>query len=291
MVIFHSYVKLPEGNFNVPMYQASNLALKYSAPGLLPLRAPGSVNSFFLLHMASTDMGWHGMTWDDISTNKTEELVMFKSSSWFIQKYGFVWKCWVYSQWNSHLIGIMISKTIGFKATLFSDKPIWFPRSAGHWSLGLRHGHRKTWSKPADLSTASRSAQRWSTTADLPKWTLHRSLVRSHSNRWLTYPPENIWVRQIGSSSPIWWGKMKKNVTNHHPDFKLSTKLLWQYSLPWAHSQPPTQSNSHSPKVHPDSPAHHPVNDVGVERLDFFSRSCAAAALWPLQTLGPATIP
>ena len=29
--------------------------------------------------------------------------------------YGFVWKCWVYSQWNSHLIGIMISKTIGFR--------------------------------------------------------------------------------------------------------------------------------------------------------------------------------
>ena len=22
--------------------------------------------------------------------------------------YGFVWKCWVYSQWNSHLVGIMI---------------------------------------------------------------------------------------------------------------------------------------------------------------------------------------
>jgi len=47
---------------------------KYSAPGLLPLRAPGSVNSS-LLHMVSTDMGWHGMTWDDmgwhgnISTN------------------------------------------------------------------------------------------------------------------------------------------------------------------------------------------------------------------------------
>ena len=29
--------------------------------------------------------------------------------------FGFVWKCWVYSQWNSHLIGIMISKTIGFR--------------------------------------------------------------------------------------------------------------------------------------------------------------------------------
>ena len=31
----------------------------------------------------------------------------------------------VYSQWNSHLVGIMISKTIGCRGTLFSDKPIW----------------------------------------------------------------------------------------------------------------------------------------------------------------------
>ena len=29
----------------------------------------------------------------------------------------------VYSQTNSHLIGIMISKTIGFRGTLFSDTP------------------------------------------------------------------------------------------------------------------------------------------------------------------------
>ena len=29
----------------------------------------------------------------------------------------------VYSQWNSHLIGIMISKSIGFRGTLFSDTP------------------------------------------------------------------------------------------------------------------------------------------------------------------------
>ena len=28
--------------------------------------------------------------------------------------YGFVWKWVVYPQWNSHLIGIMISKTIGY---------------------------------------------------------------------------------------------------------------------------------------------------------------------------------
>ena len=32
----------------------------------------------------------------------------------------------VYSQWNSHLIGIMISKTIGFRGTLFSDTPIYW---------------------------------------------------------------------------------------------------------------------------------------------------------------------
>ena len=30
----------------------------------------------------------------------------------------------VYSQTNSHLVGIMISKTIGCRGTLFSDKPI-----------------------------------------------------------------------------------------------------------------------------------------------------------------------
>ena len=41
------------------------------------------------------------------------------------RKHGFVWKCWVYSQWNSHLIGIRISKTIGFRDILFSDTPTW----------------------------------------------------------------------------------------------------------------------------------------------------------------------
>ena len=39
----------------------------------------------------------------------------------------------VYSQWNSHLIGIMISKTIGFRGTVFSDTPMlkspWSPLS------------------------------------------------------------------------------------------------------------------------------------------------------------------
>ena len=51
--------------------------------------------------------------------------------------YGFVWKCWVnipenrvYSQWNSHLIGIMISKTIGYNGvlTIFRHTLIWLNR-------------------------------------------------------------------------------------------------------------------------------------------------------------------
>ena len=39
----------------------------------------------------------------------------------------------VYSQWNSHLIGIMISKTIGFRGTLFSDTPIYIYIDISLW--------------------------------------------------------------------------------------------------------------------------------------------------------------
>ena len=50
------------------------------------------------------------------------------------------WKCWVYSQWNSHLIGIMIMKTIGFRGlAYFQTHPyVWFMLSEdGLWkSLG-----------------------------------------------------------------------------------------------------------------------------------------------------------
>ena len=42
----------------------------------------------------------------------------------------------VYSQWNSHLIGIMIMKTIGFRGTLFSDKPNW----ENMWKLMMKCG-------------------------------------------------------------------------------------------------------------------------------------------------------
>ena len=42
-----------------------------------------------------------------------------KKSALDLFPFGFVWKCWVYSQWNSHLIGIMISKTIGFRGLAY----------------------------------------------------------------------------------------------------------------------------------------------------------------------------
>jgi hypothetical protein len=44
----------------------------------------------------------------------------------------------VYPQWNSHLVGIMISKTIGCRGTLFSDKPM----LKGGMSLGC---HLRMW--------------------------------------------------------------------------------------------------------------------------------------------------
>ena len=42
--------------------------------------------------------------------------------------YGCVWKCWVYSQWNSHLIGIMISKTIGFRGLAYFQTHPYAPK-------------------------------------------------------------------------------------------------------------------------------------------------------------------
>ena len=54
-----------------------------------------------------------------LSRSLTSTLKPQSHSAWTHKMviYGFVWKCWVYSQWNSHLIGIMISKTIGFRGT------------------------------------------------------------------------------------------------------------------------------------------------------------------------------
>ena len=55
------------------------------------------------------------------------------------------WKCWVYSQWNSHLIGIMISKTIGFRGLAYFQT---HPNRKnelriGVWGLPSIHGPTK----------------------------------------------------------------------------------------------------------------------------------------------------
>ena len=64
-----------------------------------------------------------------------------KRSEHVEETFGFVWKCWVYSQWNSHLIGIMISKTIGFRGlAYFQTHPHveeTFRKSMGkRWDIG-----------------------------------------------------------------------------------------------------------------------------------------------------------
>ena len=80
-----------------------------------------------------------GSRWRQVPAWSDEET---RSHSWIRVKFGFVWKCWVYSQWNSHLIGIMNSQTIGFRGTLFSDKPILrtrkIQRNPAKWFVGCR---------------------------------------------------------------------------------------------------------------------------------------------------------
>ena len=50
--------------------------------------------------------------------------------------YGYVWKCWVYSQWNSHLVGIMISKTIGYNGVhYFQTNPYTVNNGSYEWLL------------------------------------------------------------------------------------------------------------------------------------------------------------
>ena len=53
-----------------------------------------------------------GNSWWKGSQKKGTEVVLGFMWVW-------TWKCWVYSQWNSHLIGIMISKTIGFRGLAY----------------------------------------------------------------------------------------------------------------------------------------------------------------------------
>ena len=76
----------------------------------------------------------HPPRWRRSRAGAAEPVICLAWPSWEVWWLWWVW--WlgadmglsengVYSQWNSHLIGIMISKTIGFRGTLFSDKPIY----------------------------------------------------------------------------------------------------------------------------------------------------------------------
>ena len=79
MVFFYSYVSLPEGNL-----------------------------SFFKLLMVMTDD--HPMEVGSIIPKKGRHIPKKHRYFWHFSamniqesSYGFVWKCWVYAQWNSHL--------------------------------------------------------------------------------------------------------------------------------------------------------------------------------------------
>ena len=76
----------------------------------------------------------------------------------------------VYPQWNSHLVGIMISKTIGCRGTLFSDNSI----SVQHFFMAFSRG-----AKAKTSQRCSKSASRTRLPPHrMPPWTqLQHSLV------------------------------------------------------------------------------------------------------------------
>ena len=129
MVIFHSYVSLPEGNhqYHLGDHQGPNLHL------------------------------WTGRQ----LARRAAACFVFMSGCVFVlgdspalKKMGMS-ENGVYPQWNSHFVGIVISKTIGCRGTLFSDKPKWCfftwlkPQKCGFYgetSCAFLHG--LTWLKP-----------------------------------------------------------------------------------------------------------------------------------------------
>ena len=73
------------------------------------------------------------------------------------------WKCWVYSQWNSHLIGIMISKTIGFRGlAYFQTNPAGFRDENPPWTWSRKvpkHDLSRLLALGKNRSTISASSQ------------------------------------------------------------------------------------------------------------------------------------
>ena len=117
----------------------------------------------------------------------------------------------VYSQWNSHLIGIMISKTIGFRGTLFSDThPIeamfttWWLIMELHWPVANGTDLKKPW----DVSDVS--------VGHIFPHVFHMSIEKSYllvdkdiSQTWekKQFPEsgwKGFWVHKDGPLIPLW---------------------------------------------------------------------------------------
>ena len=100
-IYIYLYSNICGRNLDIPCIhvwcrEGRSLSLRLLPWGLSPGRTPSKTQNWWQVFLVSS--GWFQM---GLSENR------------------------VYSQWNSHLIGIMISKTIGFRGTLFSDKPKW----------------------------------------------------------------------------------------------------------------------------------------------------------------------
>jgi hypothetical protein len=91
---------------------------------------------------------------------------LFLKHSWLFDRFVATWVCLKigYIPSYSHLIGIMISKTIGFRGTLFSDTPTWSkPKTALPWSVRSSYLKQRkddvTWLPKIDIV---HSSQLWS---------------------------------------------------------------------------------------------------------------------------------
>ena len=122
--------------------------LQCGAPQLQILHNPHRpliLANLLMNQLGYVDIGHHNPLWSTaiVHCNSFVLLVnspcnVWKSDELCGIQVGFVWKCWVYSQWNSNLIGIMISKTIGFRGTRhFQTHPVDLQSSQEPTSLVL----------------------------------------------------------------------------------------------------------------------------------------------------------
>ena len=121
----------------------------------------------------------------------------------------------VYPQWNSHLVGIMISKTMGCRGTLFSDKPKWCQHQ---WERKTLRG--EFFSDGVQMFGHNRITDQW----------LHSRSSNKKMKTWLVVylPLWKIWVRQWEGLSHILW--KIKNGPKHQPGVCLKIRCILQVS-------------------------------------------------------------